>query len=142
MAIAAAMQIGMGGIASAADGESLGIAAAALDGDNLKVDVLYTCPAGAKHKMLAVLVEELDKDGKVVAKNVGTAKLVVTDYDDEKKENVEKPGCDGEPQRLTVTVEPDDEMKWTKGAMGNVTVSFTDDIEFNAKQSNLKFVAE
>ncbi|MFI6047174.1 hypothetical protein ACIA8C_36525 [Nocardia sp. NPDC051321] len=143
LAIAAAMQIGMGGVASAAEGETLAVAAAAVDGDgNLKVDVLYTCATDAKHKMLSISAEEMDKDGKAVAEGTGTGKLVITEYDPETKKNTEAPGCNGEEQRLTVTIEPDDEAKkFVKGGMGTVTVSFSDDVQFNAKQSGVKFIS-
>ncbi|MFD6163098.1 hypothetical protein ACFWF7_22155 [Nocardia sp. NPDC060256] len=141
LAIAAAMQIGMGGMASASDGDTLGIAAAAVDDNgDLKVDILYSCPKESTHKSLSVYATEVDKDGKTVAEGRGTGKLVVTDYDTEKKENVEKPGCDGAQQRLTVTLKKDEDMPWVKGGMGTVKVAFTNDVEFSANQSNLKFI--
>lgn len=143
IAIAAAMQIGMGGVASAADGDSLGIAAAAVDKDgNLAVDVLYVCPKDTKHKSLSVYATEVDKDSKTVAEGGGTAKLVVTDYDPDTKKNTEKPGCDGTQQRLTVTLDKDDEKPWVKGGMGTVKVSFSDDVQLNTTQNNLKFIED
>lgn len=146
MAIAAAMQIGVGGIASAAEGESLAVAATALDDKgNLLVDVVFTCAEGAKHKMLSVAVKEdakkaeEGKEAPAPVEGTGMADVDLEMTDADGKKEVEK-GCTGAEERRTVTVEPD-EGTWSKPGKGTVTVSFSDDVQFNTKTSGVKWVA-
>ncbi|MFC9436343.1 hypothetical protein [Nocardia sp. NPDC057030] len=147
MAIAAAMQIGVGGVASAAEGESLSVAAAAVDDKgNLLVDIVFTCAEGAKHKMLSVAVKEDAKkaeagqEAPAPVEGTGMADIDLKMADADGKEEVEK-GCTGSEERRTVTVEPDEGMKWSKPGKGTVTVSFSDDVQFNTKTSGLQWVA-
>ncbi|MFE9580607.1 hypothetical protein ACFYO1_29810 [Nocardia sp. NPDC006044] len=145
MAIAAAMQIGVGGTASAAEPESLSVAAAAVDGKgNLLVDVLYTCNEGPKRKGLTVVVEgeaTKDKNGK---ETPGVSGMGQAPSDDEPGEAADKAlKCDGSEQRRTVTVMPDEEgTKFPKPGKGTVTVAFKNDIQFNTKHSGLQWISE
>ncbi|KAA8888478.1 hypothetical protein F3087_15830 [Nocardia colli] len=132
MAVAAAMQIGLGGIASAGEGEALSVSGVAVDSNGTTMTVLvgYTCAENSKHTMLSVVVAE---DGEKGVTGTGTAK-------------VDKSTCDGSAQQAMVKVEADTDaddkqLKWTKPGKGTVTVSFSDDIQFNTKTSGLQWVS-
>ncbi|MFI7002457.1 hypothetical protein [Nocardia sp. NPDC050175] len=140
LAIAAAMQIGMGGMASAGAGESIGIAGVAADskGEKLTVNVLYTCAEGAKHTKISVVVAEDAKEAKEGEKAAdpieGTGFAAIPVGEDKKST------CDGTMHTVLVDVKPDTG-NWSKPGMGTVTVAFSDDIQFNSKNSGLKWVA-
>ncbi|MFI6168985.1 hypothetical protein ACIBCN_19555 [Nocardia sp. NPDC051052] len=148
LAIAAAMQIGVGGIASAAAGESLAVAGTAIDDKgNLLVDIVFTCAEGAKHKMLSVAVTEdakkaeEGKEAPAPTEGTGMADIDIKMKDADGKEEVEK-GCTGSEERRTVSVEPDEGMKWSKPGKGTVKVSFSDDILFRTETTGAQWVAE
>ncbi len=143
VAIAAALQIGMAATASAAEGESLSVAAVALDpdGKNLLVDVLYTCAEGSKHKSLSVTVEE---DAKKAAEGEepppATTGMGMAPTGDESDPEMQKLTCDGTEQRRTVTVEPEDEMKWSKPGKGIVKVAFSDNVLFRTEHHGVQWI--
>ncbi|WP_433658165.1 hypothetical protein ACQPW1_40095 [Nocardia sp. CA-128927] len=132
-AIAAAMQIGMGGTASADAGESLSVAAVATDpndGSTLMVDVVYNC-TNAKHEKISVMVDEVAKDGKTEA----ASGFVQQDFDG-------KTNCTGKADQVTVKVKAGEGGKWTKGAKGDVSVAFIDEFGVKAEYPGLEFVAD
>ncbi|QBS40847.1 hypothetical protein [Nocardia sp. CS682] len=145
VAIAAALQIGMVATASSAADESISVAAVALDSSkkNLLVDVVFTCAEGAKHSMISVAVKEEAKEGDTPAEGTGTADVDLTEKDPDTGEDVvAEKGCDGSEQRRTVTVEPDEGMKWSQPGKGTVTVSFSDDVQFNTQHSGVQWIGE